>query len=135
MTYDIGSDGEPDGSTSQPCTSRASSAFAADATAGSGIEVAFESSRIEDEPGAKRDVDDVESLVLVFVDAVSNVYDVLTSTHNALAMQEAGRQLEVVARRAHGDRDVLAYGGAVFIPDQPDLQRLFGGETSSASVR
>jgi hypothetical protein len=65
------------------------------------------------------DLDDVRRQVL-------RERDVRRRVHDALAEQEAGGQLEVVARRAHRDRDRLAV--------QAHLERELDGDLVHAAV-
>ena len=76
---------------------------------------------------AELDGDDVELLLggERRVGAVGDGAQVVGRGEHALGVQEAGGELEVVARGAHRDRDPV--GGAAR-PGQPDLERLLGRE-------
>ena len=78
------------------------------------------------------DGDDVELLLgsQRHVGAVGDLRQ-LGAGQDALAGHHPGRELEVVARRAHGDADPL---GGVPGPGQADLQRLLGGQPVLATL-
>ena len=76
-------------------------------------------------PAASVTVEQVVLLGLV-AGAVAHLGHLVGAVDNALGEQEARRELEVVAGRAHGDRDGRAR--------DPDLERLLGHERVEAVV-
>ena len=89
---------------------------------------------IERQTCTERDRDDVEPLIFSLVQAVVDVQNVFAAVDYPLAMQKTERQLEIVAGCAHGDRDALALGPAVRLPEETDLHRLFGGQDVVAAI-
>ena len=86
---------------------------------------------LECEARPQRDVGDVAHLVVVFVVVTTPLAiadrdggDIGGGGNDALADQEAGRQVDVVAGRAHGHADGLTA--------DPDAERFFGGEQVGA---
>ena len=86
---------------------------------------------------AKGHVDDVVLLLDVGIRAVRNRLDGLARWDNALTVEKADRQFEIVARRSHGDRDTVRHLERIlagFAPiavvehrvDDPDLHRFLG---------
>src|SRR5579875_2406612 len=104
--------------------------LAADAAARGRVEVALQPEQVEVNPRPQRHRHDVEPLLRLFrfVETVGDIEDVVAAGDDAFTSEKAGRQLEVIARRAHRNRDALAPGDVVFIPEEPDLERLFGGQ-------
>ena len=102
--------------------------FAADAAARRGVEVAL---RPELELASDRDADDVVVLLFTGNAAITNALDICLAGDQALGEEEAGGEREVVAGRAHRDRDAALLGTGLI---DPDLHRLFRREAVAAGV-
>src|SRR5207244_6861702 len=93
-------------------------------------EVALQGGEVGTDVPGELDVDDVEALVAVHrgVHAIGDGPDVLPAGDHALRVEEARSELEVGSRRAHGHRRGATGPGG----EQPDLERLLGGQTVGA---
>ncbi len=79
----------------------------ADAARAAGHEVALEPRNVDLFGRARQlDVDDIVALLAIDrrIDAIIHRNEVLAPANDRLAVDKAGRQLEVVSRRAHGNR-------------------------------
>ena len=104
------------------CLNGFDGSFAADAAAGGGVEVAFQAIEIKLDAGVQLYRDGVAELARVAVRDVRPAYfaNLIGAVQDTLAEQEAGGQLEIVARGAHRDGD-----GSVA---KADLEGLFDGQ-------
>ena len=68
--------------------------------------MALQRVQVGEDRRSKVDVDDVESpgVVDLGILAIRDGFDLLPLADHALAVQEAGRQLEIGSGRSHGDR-------------------------------